>query len=146
MSGAAAVGDPEGSARPSRLSRWVPAAGWIRAYDRGRLPRDLLAGAVVAALAVPQALGYAGIAGVPVQMGLYALPLALLVRGGLLPPGGTAAHARRSQTNNTPTTPIPLASPHSAAAAAGAAPPPLPSPSTSTATSHSRCQAGAKGG
>jgi SulP family sulfate permease len=78
MSGAAAVGDPQGSARPSRLSRWVPAATWIRHYDRSRLPHDLLAGAVVAALAVPQALGYAGIAGVPVQMGLYALPLALL--------------------------------------------------------------------
>lgn len=50
----------------------------MRQYDRSRLPHDLLAGAVVAALAVPQALGYAGIAGVPIQMGLYALPLALV--------------------------------------------------------------------
>jgi hypothetical protein len=39
---------------------------------------DLIAGAVVAALAVPQALGYASIAGAPVQVGLYAVPLALV--------------------------------------------------------------------
>jgi hypothetical protein len=31
-----------------------------------------------AALAVPQALGYADIAGVPVELGLYAVPLALI--------------------------------------------------------------------
>ena len=40
--------------------------------------RDLIAGAVVAALAVPQALGYASIAGAPVQVGLYAVPVALV--------------------------------------------------------------------
>ena len=38
-----------------------------------------MAGVVVAALAVPQSLGYASIAGVPVQVGLYAVPIALLV-------------------------------------------------------------------
>src|SRR6185437_10279347 len=46
--------------------------------DRGWLRGDLVAGALVAALAVPQALGYASIAGAPVQVGLYAVPLALL--------------------------------------------------------------------
>ena len=51
---------------------------WLPRYSRADLPGDLLAGAVVTALAVPQALGYAGIAGVPVQVGLYAIPLALL--------------------------------------------------------------------
>ncbi|MGZ8689438.1 MAG: SulP family inorganic anion transporter [Aeromicrobium sp.] len=39
---------------------------------------DLVAGAVVAALAVPQALGYAAIAGAPVEVGLYAVPVALV--------------------------------------------------------------------
>lgn len=58
--------------------RWVPAARWLPAYRANRLPGDVLAGAIVAALAVPQALGYAGIAGVPVQVGLYAIPLALV--------------------------------------------------------------------
>jgi hypothetical protein len=39
---------------------------------------DVVAGAVVAALAVPQALGYASIAGAPVEVGLYAVPVALV--------------------------------------------------------------------
>jgi len=72
---------PEPLAPPSRVhraARWVPVLRWLPQYDRSRLARDLLAGTVVAALAVPQALGYAGIAGVPVQVGLYSLPLALI--------------------------------------------------------------------
>lgn len=47
-------------------------------YRRQYLPGDLGAGFLVAALAVPQALGYATVAGVPVQVGLYTLPPALL--------------------------------------------------------------------
>jgi high affinity sulfate transporter 1 len=38
---------------------------------------------IVAALAVPQSLGYAAIAGVPVQIGLYAVPIALLAYAAL---------------------------------------------------------------
>ncbi len=60
------------------LGRWVPITGWLRRYDRRMVAGDLLAGLVVAALAVPQSLGYAGIAGVPVIVGLYAIPLALI--------------------------------------------------------------------
>ena len=60
------------------LRRWLPILTWLPAYDRAHLRRDVVAGAVVAALAVPQSLGYAAIAGVPVQVGLYAVPLALL--------------------------------------------------------------------
>ena len=66
------------SAPRSGLGRWVPMAAWLPRYRTADLLRDLLAGAVVAALAVPQSLGYAGIAGVPVQVGLYAIPLALV--------------------------------------------------------------------
>jgi high affinity sulfate transporter 1 len=47
------------------------------------LRRDAIAGAIVAALAVPQSLGYASIAGVPVQVGLYAVPIALLAYAAL---------------------------------------------------------------
>jgi len=56
----------------------VPIRTWLPAYDRSSLGRDLLAAAVVTALTIPQALGYAAIAGVPVQMGLYAVPVALI--------------------------------------------------------------------
>ena len=55
-------------------ARWrlVPMAGWIRSYDRRWLRGDLIAGIAVAALIVPKNLGYAGIAGIPLQNGLYA--------------------------------------------------------------------------
>ncbi|WP_088318688.1 SulP family inorganic anion transporter [Kineosporia sp. R_H_3] len=52
--------------------------GWMRRYRRTNLRADLTAGLVVAALAVPQALGYAVVAHVPVEVGLYTLPPALL--------------------------------------------------------------------
>lgn len=51
---------------------------WLPRYQVTWLRGDLVAGAVVAALAVPQALGYASIAGAPVQVGLYAVPVALV--------------------------------------------------------------------
>jgi high affinity sulfate transporter 1 len=51
---------------------------WLRHYDRAWLPGDVAAGLTVWALMVPQALAYAGIAGVPVQNGLYVLPLAVV--------------------------------------------------------------------
>ena len=46
--------------------------GWLRTYDRRWLRGDLIAGIAVAALIVPKNLGYAGIAGIPLQNGLYA--------------------------------------------------------------------------
>jgi SulP family sulfate permease len=52
--------------------------GLLRGYSGRHLPADLLAGLLVAALAVPQSLGYAAVAGVPVQVGLYTLPPALV--------------------------------------------------------------------
>ncbi|WP_431280255.1 SulP family inorganic anion transporter [Leifsonia poae] len=55
-----------------KLSGLVPILGWIRTYDRRWLRGDLIAGVTVAALIVPKNLGYAGIAGIPLQNGLYA--------------------------------------------------------------------------
>lgn len=55
-----------------------PGLRLARGYHRDYLPGDLGAGILVAALAVPQALGYAVVAGVPVEVGLYTLPPALL--------------------------------------------------------------------
>ncbi len=52
--------------------RWLPITGWIRIYQRGWLRGDVIAGIAVAALIVPKNLGYAGIAGIPLQNGLYA--------------------------------------------------------------------------
>jgi sulfate permease, SulP family len=50
----------------------VPIIEWLPSYDRRWLRGDLAAGIAVTALIVPKDLGYAGIAGVPLQNGLYA--------------------------------------------------------------------------
>ena len=57
---------------PGRIERLLPIVGWLRTYDRAWLRGDLIAGVTVAALIVPKNLGYAGIAGIPLQNGLYA--------------------------------------------------------------------------
>ena len=54
------------------VARWLPIVGWLGSYDRRWLRGDLIAGVTVAALIVPKNLGYAGIAGIPLQNGLYA--------------------------------------------------------------------------
>ena len=62
----------EGAPEAARIGRLVPIVGWVRSYDRSWLRGDVIAGVTVAALIVPKNLGYAGIAGVPLQNGLYA--------------------------------------------------------------------------
>jgi sulfate permease, SulP family len=54
------------------MARLIPALGWLSRYDRGWLRGDVAAGIAVTALVVPKNLGYAGIAQVPLQNGLYA--------------------------------------------------------------------------
>jgi SulP family sulfate permease len=54
------------------IGRWIPLLSLLRSYDRRWLRGDLIAGVTVAALIVPKNLGYAGIAGIPLQNGLYA--------------------------------------------------------------------------
>jgi SulP family sulfate permease len=53
------------------IFRVVPALGSLRTYSRADLGRDLVAGLTVATVAVPQAMAYAVIAGIPPQYGLY---------------------------------------------------------------------------
>jgi high affinity sulfate transporter 1 len=62
----------QGDRERTGLARYVPAVGWLPSYDRAWLRRDVMAGVAVTALVVPKNLGYAGIAGVPLQNGLYA--------------------------------------------------------------------------
>lgn len=57
---------------PSGVSRFIPILQWAPQYERPWFRPDLIAGLTVAALVVPKSLGYAGIAGVPIQYGLYA--------------------------------------------------------------------------
>jgi len=64
---------------PGRLVRLLPIIGWLRTYDRSWLRGDVIAGVTVAALIVPKNLGYAGIAGIPLQNGLYAAAAAAIL-------------------------------------------------------------------
>jgi high affinity sulfate transporter 1 len=50
----------------------------IRPYNRAWLPQDVLAGITLAALAVPEVMGYTRIAGTPVITGLYTLLLPVI--------------------------------------------------------------------
>ena len=53
--------------------------GWLRGYRWGRGSGPIIiAGISVAALLIPESMGYAGVAGLPPEVGLYAAPLALL--------------------------------------------------------------------
>jgi sulfate permease, SulP family len=67
------------SKNPSGLARYVPIVQWASKYDRGWLRPDLIAGLTVAALVIPKSLGYAGIAQVPIQNGLYAAAVGAII-------------------------------------------------------------------
>ena len=56
--------------RPSWLRR-VPAARWLLAYRIPWLRSDVVAGVTLAAYAIPVSLAYAGLAGLPPQVGVY---------------------------------------------------------------------------
>jgi sulfate permease, SulP family len=58
--------------RGGRLAHLLPIVSWLPSYDRRWLRGDVAAGIAVTALVVPKNLGYAGIAGVPLENGLYA--------------------------------------------------------------------------
>jgi sulfate permease, SulP family len=66
-------------ARSRGISRLLPIVGWLPRYERSMLRGDVLAGLAVTAMIVPKDLGYAGIAGVPVQNGLYAAAAGAIV-------------------------------------------------------------------
>jgi sulfate permease, SulP family len=50
---------------------WFPPALWLRGYRADWLPGDIVAGVTLAAYAIPVSLAYAGLAGLPPQVGIY---------------------------------------------------------------------------
>jgi SulP family sulfate permease len=58
---------------PTGLRRYVPLLVWLPSYDRTWLRFDVIAGATVWGLLVPEMIAYAGLAGLPPQAGLYTL-------------------------------------------------------------------------
>ena len=55
----------------TRLTALVPLCQWLPQYRREWLAADLVAGATLAAYAIPVSLAYAALAGLPPQVGLY---------------------------------------------------------------------------
>ncbi len=65
------------------LARWAPGLAVLLRYDPAWLPRDVVAGLSVAAIALPVGIAYADLTGVPATIGIYAaifplVPYALL--------------------------------------------------------------------
>jgi SulP family sulfate permease len=54
-----------------RIIRWFPPAGWLAEHRADWLRGDLTAGVTLAAYAIPVSLAYAGLAGLPPQVGVY---------------------------------------------------------------------------
>jgi high affinity sulfate transporter 1 len=59
------------------LHRYLPILRWLPEYKPSWLRYDLISGLTIWAVLVPQAMAYAGIAGVPPIMGLYTIPIPL---------------------------------------------------------------------
>ncbi len=66
------------SAAPLKKS-WFPVLEGIRPVDRKQVPVDLIAGITLAALGIPEVMGYASIAGMPVITGLYTILIPIAV-------------------------------------------------------------------
>ena len=53
------------------MLRFIPPFSWLVEYRSSWLPADIVAGATLAAYAIPVSLAYAGLAGLPPQIGVY---------------------------------------------------------------------------
>lgn len=61
------------------MSRFVPIIGWLPGCSWKSARTDVVAGVAIAGLLIPEGMAYAGIAGVPPQVGLYAAMLGMFV-------------------------------------------------------------------
>jgi SulP family sulfate permease len=64
-----------------RFSRFFPIVATLATYDRTWIVADLIAGLTLWGLLAPEAMAYAGVAGLPPQAGLYTLVASLMVYG-----------------------------------------------------------------
>ena len=55
----------------TKWTRFFPPASWLASYRLAWLPSDAIAGITLAAYAIPVSLAYAGLAGLPPQVGIY---------------------------------------------------------------------------
>ncbi len=80
-----------------RLTRVLPILGWLPSYHAGWFRADVIAGLTLWGILVPEGIAYAGLAGAPVQAGLYTL-LGSLVAYAIL---GTSRQAVSAPTSGS---------------------------------------------
>ena len=69
---------PDANSHLHWLLRYIPILHWLPNYQLSWLRADIIAGLTVWAVMVPEAMAYAGIAGVPPLVGLYTVPIPLI--------------------------------------------------------------------
>jgi sulfate permease, SulP family len=93
----AVIVQPVSKPKPSFLARFLPIVDWLPSYQSAWLAADIIAGLTLWGLVVPEAMAYAGIAGLPPQSGLYTLLASLLLYALL----GTSRHLVVQATSAT---------------------------------------------
>ena len=73
---------------PRRLLAGLHLAPWLRGYERAWLSSDVVAGLAAGAVVIPQAMAYATIAGLPVEVGLYTCMVPMAVYALVAPQPG----------------------------------------------------------
>jgi len=61
------------------IAKYIPILGWLPVYPRGNFRFDLVAGLTASAVVIPQAMAYATIAGLPVEVGLYSALVPMVI-------------------------------------------------------------------
>ncbi len=89
--------DTRAAENSAGIRGFIPILSWLPRYDRSWLAVDIVAGLTLWGLVVPEAMAYAGIAGLPPQAGLYTLLAALLIYAIL----GTSRHLVVQATSAT---------------------------------------------
>lgn len=89
--------DTRAGEKVTGIKGFIPILSWLPRYDRAWLTVDIIAGLTLWGLVVPEAMAYAGIAGLPPQAGLYTLLAALLIYALL----GTSRHLVVQATSAT---------------------------------------------
>ena len=60
---------------PTAMQRWFPIGAWLKGYSwRRSATADLIAAVSVAALLIPESMGYASVAGVPAETSATSTP------------------------------------------------------------------------
>lgn len=61
------------------MDRYLPIIGWLRTYPKKWMSNDVIAGLTTAAVIIPKAMAFAAIAGLPVETGLYAAFVPMII-------------------------------------------------------------------